>query len=300
MRRRARLTNRPSTVRLWDGMFASEQQRLGGRDLARRFVMSSDRATPSRITVHERSARDIAGGRRILLSIEDGEHVPGILLLPTARQRVPAALLLHGYSSRKERMSELIGLALLRRGIASLAVDLPLHGERDGEIESLSYRNPFELVQRWRLAVSEARLGVRFLSGHPAIDGSRLALVGYSLGSFLGVIVAADEPLVRAVALAAGGDLPTRLPFAAVIRTVADPLRAVRKLAGRPLLMVNGRFDRTVAPDQAQRLFDIAGEPKELRWYAGGHWPPPNDVAAAVDWLGRALSATSHQQSVRG
>ena len=249
------------------------------------------------ITIHERSARDIAGGRRILLSIEDGEHVPGVLLIPNARQPVPAALLLHGYSSRKERMSEVIGMSLLRRGIASLAIDLPLHGERDGDVESLSYRNPFELVQRWRLAVTEAQLGLRYLAEHPAVDAARLALVGYSLGSFLGVIVAAQEPLVRAVVLAAGGDLPTRLPFAAIIRTVADPLRAVRKLAGRPILMVNGRFDRTVAADQAQRLFDVAAEPKELRWYAGGHWPPPNEVDAAGAWLESRLSAIRYQLS---
>jgi pimeloyl-ACP methyl ester carboxylesterase len=189
-------------------------------------------------------------------------------------------------------MSEVIGMSLLRRGIASLAIDLPLHGERDGEVESLSYRNPFELMQRWRLAIAETSLGLRFVAEHPAIDGERLALIGYSLGSFLGTIVAAQEPLVRAVVLAAGGDLPTRLPFAAIIRTVADPLRAVRMLAGRPLLMVNGRFDRTVAPDQAQRLFDIAAEPKELRWYSGGHWPPPNEVDAAVLWLETALSIT--------
>jgi fermentation-respiration switch protein FrsA (DUF1100 family) len=264
--------------------------------LPRATGMTSD-LTRSPITVHERSARDVAGGRRVVLSIEDGEQVPAILLLPTTRQPTPAVLLLHGYSSRKERMSEAIGMSLLRRGIASLAIDLPLHGERYGEVESLSYRNPFELVQRWRLAIMEARLGLRFLAEHPAIDGARLALVGYSLGSFLGVIVAAQEPLVRAVVLAAGGDLPTRLPFAAIIRTVADPLRAIRKLSGRPLLMVNGRFDRTVAPDQAQRLFDVAAEPKELRWYAGGHWPPPVEVDAAVVWLERAVPAIRYPLS---
>ncbi len=253
--------------------------------------------SPSPIIVHERSARDIAGGRRLLLSIEDGEHVPALLLVPSTERPVPAALLLHGYSSRKERMSEIIGMSLLRRGIASLAIDLPLHGERDGEVESLSYRNPFELVQRWRLAITEARLGFRFLAEHAGIDGARLVLVGYSLGSFLGVIVAAQEPLVRAVVLAAGGDLPTRLPFAAIVRSVADPLRAARKLAGRPLLMINGRFDRTVTADQAQRLFDVASEPKELRWYAGGHWPPPNEIDAAAEWIKRQLSAISYQRS---
>src|SRR3712207_4274806 len=185
-------------------------------------------------------------------------------------------------------MAEVIGRSLLRRGIASLAIDLPLHGERDGEVEALSYRNPFELVQRWRLAIDEARLGLRFLSEHEAIDGARLALVGYSLGSFLGVIAAAQEPLVRAVVLAAGGDLPTRLPFATIVRTVADPLRAMRRLSGRPLLMINGRFDRTVTAEQARQLFDAAVEPKELRWYAGGHWPPPNEIEAGAEWLRKA------------
>jgi fermentation-respiration switch protein FrsA (DUF1100 family) len=61
--------------------------------------------------------------------------------------------------------------------------------------------------------------------------------------------------------------------------------------------MINGRFDRTVAADQAQRLFDIAAEPKELRWYAGGHWPPPNEVDAAVEWLKRSLSAIRYPLS---
>lgn len=250
--------------------------------------MTSERGR-STIVAHERSAQEIAGGRRILLTLEDGERVPGVLLLPTARGRVPAAILLHGYSSRKERMSEVIGKTLMRHGIASLAIDLPLHGERDGEVESLSYRNPFELIQRWRLAIVEARMGLRYLAQHPALDGERLAVVGYSLGSFLGVIVAAQEPLVRAIVLAAGGDLPSNLPFAAIIRGIADPLRAVRSLAGRPLLMVNGRFDRTVRADQAQRLFDAAAHPKELRWYGGGHWPPPSEVDAAVEWLGRQM-----------
>ncbi|HEY0996866.1 MAG TPA: hypothetical protein VGD77_12805, partial [Gemmatimonadaceae bacterium] len=63
----------------------------------------------------------------------DGEEVPAILLLPASARAVPAALLLHGYTSRKERMAESLGMALLRQGIASLSIDLPLHGEREGE-----------------------------------------------------------------------------------------------------------------------------------------------------------------------
>ena len=51
----------------------------------------------------------------------------------------------------------------------------------------------------------------------------------------------------------------------------ADPIRAVQKLDGRPLLMINGRHDRTVTPDQAERLYAAASQPKELRWFPTGH-----------------------------
>lgn len=235
------------------------------------------------------ASRDIAGGRRVSAYIDDGERVPAVLLLPS-RTPAPAALLVHGFTSRKERMAESVGLGLLRRGIASLAIDLPLHGEREGTIDRDAFRNPFELVSRWRLAVAECRSAVQLLLRHEAIDARRIGLVGYSLGAFLGVTVAAAEPDVRAVLLAAGGDLPVDLPFGPIVRSVADPPRLVRRLAGRPLLMVNGRLDRTVRRDQAERLFAAAAEPKEIRWYSGGHWPPKLEIDAACEWLAERLS----------
>ena len=219
------------------------------------------------------------------LNIAGGEAVPSILQLPRSSERVPGVVLLHGFSSRKERMADSIGRALVERGVASLAIDLPLHGTRDGGLEGLSLRNPLDLVQKWKLAVGEANAAIRYLSDQPAIDPGRLAVAGYSLGAYLAVIVASDAPHVRAVALAAGGDLPETTPFAALVRTFADPRKAVRALAGRPLLMVNGRFDRTIQPAQARALFDAAGEPKEIHWYDGGHWPPPAAIEIVADWL---------------
>lgn len=239
----------------------------------------------------ERAAREVPGGLQVQLDFDaDGERLPAVLLRPDARAPAPAALLLHGYTSRKERMVETVGRALLARGVASLALDLPLHGERGGGLDAQALRSPFELGRRWKTALDEVRLGVRWLAAQPAIDGARVGLVGYSLGSFVGVAAAADEPIVRAVVLAAGGDLPRDLPFAALVRTIVDPVRAVRALEGRPLLMVHGRLDRTVRADQAERLFAAAGQPKEIRWYGGGHWPPANEIDAAAEWLAGKLA----------
>jgi fermentation-respiration switch protein FrsA (DUF1100 family) len=257
---------------------------------------------------HEvRGERAVAGGRRVELSFgpeRGGERVPAVLLLPTAAARdaaAPGAVLLHGFTSRKEQMADTVGATLLRHGIASLAIDLPLHGERITEGNAVEWggapgmerrfdraamgRNPLALAGAWRAAQREASLALGYLGARPEVDRERLAVVGYSMGSFLGVQVAATEPRVRALVLAAGGDLPSGTPFTAVVRALADPLRAVKRFDGRPLLMVHGRRDPTVTPAQAQRLFDAAQEPKELRWYEAGHYLPTQALDDAAEWL---------------
>lgn len=87
------------------------------------------------------ASREIAGGRRVTAYIDDGERVPAILLLPTGTP-APAALLVHGFTSHKERMAESVDLGLLRRGIAGLAIDLPLHGEREGTLDRSALQSP--------------------------------------------------------------------------------------------------------------------------------------------------------------
>ena len=226
------------------------------------------------------------------MSVE-GNGVPAILQCPAIAEPLAAVLLLHGVSSRKERIADSIGRALAARHVASLAIDLPLHGARDAGFAGLSFQNPVGVIQQWRLAVREAHEGLGYLDAHDAIDNRRIGIAGYSLGAYLATSVAANNPLAKAVALAAGGDLPTQMPFASLVRSVMDPLRDIRKLDGRPLLMINGRFDRTILPDQARSLFDAAAEPKELRWYDGGHWPPQSAIDAVAVWLAEALGSAA-------
>jgi fermentation-respiration switch protein FrsA (DUF1100 family) len=267
---------------------------------ARRPRLRNTAGQEDRILAVVRAARDVAGGvggvRYDLEIVDDIERIPAILLMPAHPRPAPAALLLHGFGSRKERMSDTIGEALLRRGIAALSVDLPLHGAR-GSPNDLRITNPMQLLTTWRGAVREARLAIDFLASHEGVDANRLALVGYSLGSFLANIVAAETPSVRALVLAASGDLPEGLPFESLVRAVLDPLRVVRRIVGRPLLMINGRFDRTVKPSQAERLFAAAHEPKTMRWYGGGHWPPVREIDYAATWLRDQVSPMSQASS---
>lgn len=240
---------------------------------------------PHQLTAELRRTSTIARGTERRLDLVYGrDRVPALWLTPAAPGPRPAVLLLHGFSSSKERMAQAIGRALLARGVGSLALDLPFHGERVSASGGIP-GNPLVLVGAWRGAVGEARAAAAWLAAQPETDPARLGVLGYSLGGFLALMTAAEEPLLRAVALAAAGDLPDHTPYAAMVRGLVDPQRAVRRLAGRPLLLVNGRHDTTTRPAQAERLFAEAGEPKELVWYDGGHWPPPAAIETAAGWL---------------
>ena len=257
--------------------------------------------TTKRIRQSVRETAAIPGGTRTQLELRADDlgdaAVPGILLLPQATEPVPGALLLHGYTSRKEMMSDTIGRALLGVGIASLAIDLPMHGERVVAGAQRGGLQPLELMRNWKLALAEASLALRYLGARAEIDATRLSLAGYSLGSFLGVSVAARDRAVRAIVLASGGDLPADMPFGRMVRAVIDPASAVRKLEGTPLLMVHGRRDRTVTPDQAKRLFEAAREPKEIRWWDAGHYLPAAAIEEAAAWLAATLGEVGRRRT---
>ena len=242
----------------------------------------------------------VAHGRQHAIDLVSGrERVPAVWLEPAAAAASPAALLLHGFSSSKEQMAQAIGRALLARGVASLALDLPFHGERQGADREIP-RNPLALVGAWKTAIAESRAAVTWLGAQPGIDAARIGVVGYSLGGFLALMTAAEEERLRVVALAAAGDLPDQTPYATLVRGLVDPLRAASRLDGRPLLLVNGRRDRTTRPAQAERLFAAAPEPKTITWYDGGHWPPPAAIEGTAEWVADQLGAVPAKSAKRG
>ncbi len=258
-----------------------------GEEIAPRGVMSRHDFTASA----RRTVR-VPGGQQQTLDLARGhDTVTALWLTPEGTRPGPAALLLHGFSSSKERMSSAVGRALLARGVASLALDLPFHGER-GSTGGLP-KNPLAIVGAWKAAVAEARAAVSWLAGQADTDAARIGIVGYSLGGFLALMSASEDERIRVVAMAAAGDLPDQTPYAALVRGLVDPPRAARRLAGRPLLLMNGRHDTTTRPVQAERLFAAALEPKSLVWYDGGHWPPPSAIDAAAEWVAAGLAAAS-------
>lgn len=160
----------------------------------------------------------------------------------------------------------------------------------------------------------EAALGV--LEHTPAVDSSRLFVMGFSGGAAAALCVAARDRRVAGVVscaspadfrdLLSGTTLEVHLAewrrigivrderFPADLQTWAQgfeavsPVRCIADIAPRPVLLMHGDADEVVPVSHGYRLYDAAREPKRLEIVAGGlHRLRVNEEAMrkAVEWL---------------
>lgn len=155
---------------------------------------------------------------------------------------------------------------------------------------------------------------IDFLWEQPEIDRSRIALLGYSAGAAVAVCAGARDTNIAAVAACA-----CPADFAALIKDpqltvdhfrsigiirdkdfpesieewqenfqIVSPIYYADKISPRPLLLVHGDSDELVPVDNARRLHEKAGEPKQLSIIKGaGHQLRNNEhaVHVVIDWL---------------
>jgi pimeloyl-ACP methyl ester carboxylesterase len=135
------------------------------------------------------------------------------------------------------------------------------------------YRNPVDLDE----SVADVAAGVDELVRRGV---SRVALVGHSFGG--AVVIAAGVAASAVVAVVA-------------LATQSYGAAGAGRLSPRPLLLVHGTEDRVLPATCSVHVYDLAGEPKELRLEKGaGH--ALDEVAGSLrpwllDWLTQRLSA---------
>lgn len=157
-----------------------------------------------------------------------------------------------------------------------------------------------------------------------------IGLLGYSMGGAVSLVVAAEDPRVRAVCadsafsdpfgvLADGVERVLRIPGAVLTGPVAallarrtgarlsdfEPLAAVARIAPRPLLLIHGDKDTAVTPRHARLLHDAAGEPREL-WvvpgagHVGAYFADREEYVRRVGaFFDAALSASAAEEESR-
>jgi dienelactone hydrolase len=219
-----------------------------------------------------------------------GDRVPGRLWLPPRGEGpFPLVLLQHGlWGSREAAYLDTTAGPWARAGVAVASIDFPLHGKRAGAkfagwlaagLGPAAGGDPAlrsVAVECARQGVMDLQRALDALEGMQAVDASRTAYAGFSLGGMLGATFCSVDPRPRAAALALAG--------AGLLPPEADPARYLDRVAPRPLLFVNATGDATVPRQAAQALFDAAREPKQMLWFDGSHAKLPGEALKAM-WL---------------
>ncbi len=135
-------------------------------------------------------------------------------------------------------------------------------------------------------SIADAHAALDYLLARQDIDRRRIVVFGQSLGGAIGIVLASERPEIRGLAVDGAFDNyrrivgwhirrnPLLLAIAwwvpsLLVKTGYDPIDYVAKIAPRALLVMQGTEDHVVDPAMARRLYDAAGEPKEL-WLVEG------------------------------
>jgi carboxymethylenebutenolidase len=198
--------------------------------------------------------------------------------LPSFTERLfPAVISLHGSGGNHSGMAD----PSRRLAAAGIAVYVLHYFDRTDTIQADSramiLRNsPFWLKTLWDC--------VTFVTHQPNINSEKIGLIGFSLGAYLSLSIAAFDPRIKAVVEFFGG-LPKEVkPFA-------------RRYC--PVLILHGEADQTVPVQEAYDLQQILARnhiPYEMKVYPNvGHgfdgpiWQDAND--RTLSFLKRYLTA---------
>jgi alpha-beta hydrolase superfamily lysophospholipase len=206
----------------------------------------------------------------VRFTTDDGVTLSG-WLIPAARETRTVVIVLHGFSGH--RLPELAAFVpWLHERHHVLQFDFRGHGESEGNLVTLGSHERRDVAAAVRFAESRG-LGPT-------------ALFGISMGAAIAIVSAPDLPVAAVVADAAFAELrhpvTSRMrqlgyPFSGIGARVVvggvmlrararlmDPIRAVARIAPRALLLIAPREDRLISWRQSLRLYEAAGEPKEL------------------------------------
>lgn len=153
-----------------------------------------------KIFLHERMSRCydriIALGAHRIERVEipwEGVSIAGLLHLAPNEGRAPAVLFLPGMDMTKEAFPDPENNPFFKRGMHVLSLDGPGQG-----VSNL--RKIRVTADNYERAASAA---LEYLAGRPEVDPERLAVSGFSMGSYWGMRTAAIDQRVKAVATAA-------------------------------------------------------------------------------------------------
>ncbi|HWB32355.1 MAG TPA: prolyl oligopeptidase family serine peptidase [Acidobacteriaceae bacterium] len=254
-----------------------------------------------------------------------GMRIPAIVYRPEKlpAARVPAIVVVNGHGGDKTSWyAYYTGILYARAGAVVVTYDPIGEDERDIDRRSASRAHDTfvpgdQLPQRLGgTMVADILLSVSYLLQRPDVDPARVAILGFSMGSFHSALAGAIDPRVHAVILSGGGNLGDDHSYWAQSPKVmcqSGPYKALSFLGDRaaivyalqqhrgPTLIMNGMVDPLiVGPNTFEPFFAelrdrtaaISGTRTNLfeTWWSPNAGHRPNFITRdGAIWLNRQL-----------
>lgn len=212
----------------------------------------------------------------VKVTSDDGFELVGWFIPP---QNGAVIMAQHGYKGSRMGMLEEAEI-LYRHGYGVLVTSVRAHDMSEGELITFGYYEMQDL-EAW----------FQYLLTRPEVDPERIGILGNSMGASMAIQYAAQNEQIKAVvaqsafsslddtvstSVEAFTGLPA-FPFGPLIvfwaelelgadSSLIDAKEWIGQLSPRPVLLLHGGKDGAIDKDSADRLFQAAGEPKEL-WY---------------------------------
>jgi dienelactone hydrolase len=264
-------------------------------------ILENSKKVIEGITVYDLSYAGPKGGR-----------VTSYLIVPPGKGPFAALLYVHwGQGDRTEFLSE--ALVMAKRGVVSLLIDGPF-ARADADRDA-SFTHPEKERDQWIKGVIEMRRGIDVLRARNDVDLKRIGYVGHSYGATFGGVLAGIEKRIKAYVLIGGlpgftfFDDPVLAPFmkgftaeqkqkyADAIQPI-EPIRFVGNSSPASLFFQFAQYDRYISEPAANRFFDAAGQPKNIKWYFCSHeFNDPESRTDRLEWISRQLEV--HVKKVR-
>ena len=246
--------------------------------------------------------------------------------LPKGLQRAPLAILLHGMGGRNINHCRRIASTLANQGIASIILYMVFNIKRMPA--SLRDHYPKLTEQEWfecyQLSVIDVRQILDWVQTRPELDPTRVAVVGYSFGSFISSIaMAVDKRIKAGILIESGGNSEKITRYSLLLRWtykqnrleyrhnqqtyssylqevaqrgfenvaperqayLTDPLTFSSYLKDRPLIMISALFDEMIPRVSTLDLWRASGKPP-LHWYPSTH----ASLWMWYPWIGRKMA----------
>ena len=246
-------------------------------------------------------------GKRVKLEV-DGLRLAAEVYIPSGKGTHPALCICHGVPAKRtpdrtDRGYPLLAEGFCNEGFVAFIFNFRGTGESEGNFDMLGWTR-------------DLKAAIDYLFQIDTVDKSRLSLMGFSGGAMASVYCAANDKRVSSIAACA---CPARFfdisefsrieEFLAHCRQVGiirddnfppsvekwargfdevSPIKWIRRIAPRPLLILHGDSDLTVLLSHARELYNRAEEPKDISIIPGAeHKLRLSEPAmnAALAWL---------------